>query len=176
MSGAVATHRARQLQRAEEQQHGDDHHARLRCLRRRNRGGEGDTRPLAGSSGAVREAAEDRAGRLERRSLSLPGGAHAQSRADDGIQCSADGRFASSACIVPGAIQGAALDRARFHRERETQEVARVLRLARSTAPSRISAARAGEVRRRRRCRFCPLRRIRGRSRSGFADRRPGPE
>ena len=65
--------------------------------------------------------------RAERRSVSLPRGAHAQSPAGGGLQQGADRRVARRVGDLPQEDRRSALDRTRHHRQRPAEESAGVL-------------------------------------------------
>src|SRR5205823_12321343 len=72
----------------------------------------------------------DRTGGAERRSLPLPGRARADESAHHGVQSRAERGIARRSRGVSCANARAALDRTRFHRQREAEQVSSLLRLA----------------------------------------------
>src|SRR6185295_6465520 len=88
-------------------------------------------RTLAGPSGPDPQTGIDRAGDAQRRSLSLPAGAHAQTAAArHRIERRAVGRVPGADRGIPPANENRVVDRTRFRRERQAQEISCVLRVA----------------------------------------------
>ena len=71
----------------------------------------------------------DRRGRPARRSLSLSGGENSESRSDVRVQPGADSRKSNGGRRLPEENGLATVDSARFYRQRQTEEVAAVLRV-----------------------------------------------
>src|SRR5262249_50298119 len=111
---------------------------RVRRLPRRHGRDQVHAGAHARSQRALPQAEENRARRVERRSLSLSRGAHAQSPAGGGLQQGADGGLARGARDVSQEDRRAAVDRTRQGGDRRAQEGAGVLRLgeARAAVPA----------------------------------------